>query len=487
MEPLGTITAYFPFINEETKNVLNTIMKNAESYYDFVNTLTQKVLDDNCSDLMVYFAIHHAAQLLDVKTISLIGQRYPDIPILKPNIYYARVFQGKTDDVENVIQAAEAVLTTDPDVWLALEMRFMKFEAESFHYPKIIQDSSNMTEIRKMIESDPRLRFYNTVLYGNLARVAEIDGNSEEWNRCNQIALENARAYDDKIRIAYCLTENARISSSDRVLARKLLLEALEIMDALGSTDGYAEVLDQLGTLEMIRGEFTSAIDHYLKAISIRESLDMETGIMALMLSSLYNSIEEYESGLDWGRMAEEQFKNRPILKPRAVMCQIWSLVLLDRISEAELLLDTVHELILKSGRVSDLGWLNFVAGLIEFAKGSVTTAMSSLEESLKIFEELEGALRFRHMTLYYLSKIEVIIANVDTEVFPYLALFEESAISEDLPGILGQVLLLKSELALIQNDDSTLLDTLQHLRELAQEPSMSFLMPFIEQLLNRA
>jgi ATP/maltotriose-dependent transcriptional regulator MalT len=343
-----------------------------------------------------------------------------------------------------------------------------------------------MKELQKMIENDARFKFYETVLYGNLARIAEVDGNSEEWSRCNQIALKTARNHDDMIRLAYCLTEQARISYNDRVLARKYLLEALDIMDILGSTDGYATVLEHLSTLEMIRGEFTCAIENYLKVVSIREGLNLETGLPALMLSSLYNNIGEYESGLEWALMANDQFVNKPQLKPRAVMCQVWALVLLNRLSEAELLLDTVHESVLKSGYESHLGWLNFVTGLIEYTKDDATAAMSNMEESLKIFETLEGALRYRNMPLYYLAKLEVALADATTEVLPYLTILEERATSEDLPGILGQALLLKFDLALIQNDDSALRDVVQRLTTLSQEPCLSFLSPFMERLMNR-
>jgi len=319
-----------------------------------------------------------------------------------------------------------------------------------------------------------------------LARIADIDSNSEEWNRCNQIALENARQHGDQIRLAYCLIEQALISSGDRVLARKLLLESLEIMDNLGSTEGYTSVLARISSLEVIRGEFSSAIENYLKVVSIQESLDSETGIPASMLSSLYNLIGEYESGLEWGRMSEDQRKNRPFLQPRAVMNQVWSLAMLNRITESELLLDTVHESILKSGREIHLGLLNFVTGIIELANGDATSAMSSIEESLKIFEAHEGVLRYRNMSLFYLAKIEVALADVNTEVLPYLALLEERAINEDLPGIIGLTLLLKADLALIHNDDSTLRDMVQRLGTLSQERGLSFLLPFVKKLMTR-
>jgi len=486
MEPLGTITVYFPFLDDETKDVLETIMNQSDTYFDFVNTLTKRVLDTTCSEFIVYFAIHHAAQLLDLNTIDLIGKKYPDVPSLQPNICYAKLFQGKTDKYESVLQAADVVLEMSPEDWLTLEMRFMKLEVETFKYPKVIQDSFNMTVIQEMIEANPRFKFYDTVLYNNLAWTANLDGNTEEWNRCNQIALENARKYDDQVRVAYILVEQARISSGNRVLARTLLRESMEIMDSLGMTEGYADILEQLGSIAMIRGEYTIAIDNYLKAVTIREGLDIETGNTSLMLSFLYNSVGEYESGLEWGQMAEDQFKGRPSRIPRAVMSQTWSLILLDRKSEAELLLDSIHEEVLKSGREGHLGWLNFVTGLIEFTKGNITAALSNLEESLKIFEAHVALEKYRNMSLYYLAKIEVIQADANTQVLPYLALLEERALQENLPGILGLAMLLKSDLALILNDDTTLQDMVKQLSTLSQEPGLSFLQPFIDRLWQR-
>ena len=55
MDPLGSITAYFPFIDETTRDILETIMKQAERYSDFVDNLTQRVLDTTCSDLRGLF------------------------------------------------------------------------------------------------------------------------------------------------------------------------------------------------------------------------------------------------------------------------------------------------------------------------------------------------------------------------------------------------------------------------------------------------
>jgi len=239
MEPLGTITVYFPFIDETTRTTLENTMKKSYNYFDFVNTLTKMVLETECSDLVVYFAVHHAIQLLDVKSINAIGRKYSDRLNIMPNMFFTTAFQGYSEDLDNVRKAADAVLATNPDDWLALEMRFMKFESETWQYPKVQHNSSNLDIILEMIKKEPHFGFYEAIYYSNLAVCAHIDGDSEERKRCNEKAIEITRKFDDKIRLAYNLREKANIvESHDRNLAKEFLLEAGNLMDFLGSKEG---------------------------------------------------------------------------------------------------------------------------------------------------------------------------------------------------------------------------------------------------------
>ena len=59
MEPIGTITQYFPFIDEETRNVLESTMTEASDYYEFVQRLRDFVLstDSPSGDLWRMFRI----------------------------------------------------------------------------------------------------------------------------------------------------------------------------------------------------------------------------------------------------------------------------------------------------------------------------------------------------------------------------------------------------------------------------------------------
>ena len=363
----------------------------------------------------------------------------------------------------------------------------MKFESETWQYPGVQHDQSNLETILEMIKKEPNFGFYEAIYYSNLAACAHADGDTEERIRCNEKAIEISKKYDDKVRLAYNLQAKANIiETENRSYAKELLIEASKLMDFLGSKEGYSQVYENICNLEAIRGEFDLAIEHFLEVVSIRESLGLNNAWISILLSTLYNLIGEFESGLDWGRMAEDQYKLAPNRQPRAVLNQVWSLIALQRLAEATVLVDSVRESVVKSGQETLLAWLHFVNGLVEYEEGNLIAATSSIEEALKIYEKREGTMIFQNVLLYYLARFEVAQSDVTTEVFPYLTLLEERAISEDLPGILGQALLLKSEIALHQKDDSRLREIVQQLRPLAQEPRMAFLLPFYERLLKR-
>jgi tetratricopeptide (TPR) repeat protein len=488
MKPLGTITCYFPFIDDDTRKILESTMNKAYDYYDFVNKMKELVLENDSSDLVIYFAIHHAAQLFDFKAINAIRNKYGNRSILLPNLFFASAVQGNIEDLEKVKESADFILATDPDEWLVLEMRFMKFEAEMRRYPKTLYDSTNLDAIVEMIENNPDFGFYETTLYHYFAVRAYIDGDSDERNRCFEKAIQSARKHGDDIRLVHLLVGKADIvESEDRIQARNILNDSRDIAESLGNKIGYANVLEKIGKIEVTRGEYNHAIDRYLAVVSIRESLGLDNGNNSLLLSTLYNIIGEPESGAEWGRMAEDQFKNRPFLMPRAVLNQAWSLVLMKKITEALVLIDTVREEIMKSGRETHLAWLHFVTGLVEIADNNLTAAASSIEEALKIYEKRSGVLMMQVIFMHHLAQIEVFQLPADTEFYPILALLEEKATEEDLPGIQGQVLLLKAEIALLRNDDSGLREIIQQIRPLAEAPSMEFLQPFLEKLMNKA
>jgi tetratricopeptide (TPR) repeat protein len=437
--------------------------------------------------MIVYFTIHHAALAMDYNLIDQIREKYIGRQILEPSLYYYSAYQGNIEDVKKVRESADAILAAQPDDWIALEMHFYKFEAAMRNYPKIIYDTSTVESIVDLIKSDSRLGFYEATLNDYMSRRAHTDGDIDERIRCIDRGILTAEKFDDRVRLCDFLIKKAQIvKDHNRTQARELLEQAYEMSDTIGIAADFAEIIDILGKLDAIQGEFDGAIRHSLKAVTIRERAGLNTGNTSLLLSTLFNVTGAYQSGYEWGCMAEVQFRSRPTLIPRAILNQAWSLILLGRLTEATVLIDTTRESILKSGDETHLAWLHFVTGILEMADGDLVSSASSIEEALRIYEAQGGAYMIQLIFLHHLAKSEVYSYDTTSIVSPSLAILEDKALTEDLPGILGQVLLLKADIAIINNDDASLRGIIQQLRPLTEKDSMQFLKPFFNSLLRR-
>ena len=483
MDSIGTITTYFPFIDEETKNVLERIMIEASDYYDFVHRLGDLVLNNDNPIMVVYFAIHHSILALDYPLIDMVREKYGEHQILGPNLFISSAFQGSVEDIEKVHEMADAIIATEPEDWIALEMHFMKFEADMRNYPTTMYKTSTMEKIRELIDSDPNFGFYEIILNDYLAIRAHHDGDREGRINCLNTGLQIAEKFDDRLRVAHLLIRKAGLFKGKE--ARELLEQAYEIVDSsLGIPANFADIIYYLSVLDAIRGDFNNAIKRLLQAVSIRERAGLNSGNASLLLSVLYNIIGEPETALEWACMAEDQFKGRPYMINRGVLTQIWSLTLLKRMHEAQILLDTTRESVLKSGDEMQLAWLHFVTGVIEIERGDFALASSSIEQALRIYEQYNWGYTAQIMFLHHLAKIEVYSSITGDEFSPSLAILEEKALTENLPGILGQVLLLKAEIAIMNNDESLLRDIISQLRVLTIEENLQFLRPYLGRLM---
>ncbi|MHA2142607.1 MAG: hypothetical protein ACXADD_14040, partial [Candidatus Thorarchaeota archaeon] len=489
MEPLGTITMYFPFLDDESREIMQRIMDKAYNYYDFVQRLNHKVLDEDSPDLVVYFAVHHSAMLLDMESIEAIGKKYSKLLIIHPNLFYARVHQGHAEDIEKVHEASDAIIASNPPEWLEAEARFLKFEVDLLHYPKVLYDTENLEILTKMIEESPKFEFYENIMYDCLREKASRDGDIKEVERCTELAIESAERVNDIVRFAYHLrTKSAYLQYSDRIEAKNVLLRARDLHKSLGIRAGIASALYQLSKLDAVRGEYNLAIERNLDVISIRESLGLPKAVYAIMLSTLHNVIGDFESGLEWARMAEKDFKHRPAVLPRAIMNQAWSLIELGETTEASMLIDTVREDVLKSGQEILLAWFSFTNGLLEMAEDDLESAAKSFQDALDIYRE-KGSLDNSMIFMHKLAQLDV--ARVKSSIgkkqivlsLSWLDLLEEKALTEDLPGVLGRVHLLKAELAIARNDDVALRQSQEKVQAIGRESSMSYLLDALERL----
>jgi tetratricopeptide (TPR) repeat protein len=272
--------------------------------------------------------------------------------------------------------------------------------------------------------------------------------------------------------------------NEDMKQSKEILERAYQVVeDSLELPAFYADILYNLGMIDAIRGEFDRAIENCLQSVNFRERAGLESGNASYFLALYYNIIGEAESGLEWGRMAEDQLQSRPYLINRAILNQIWSLILLKRTIEAQALIDSLRESIMKSGDEKQLAWLHYVTGALEIEQGGFSLALSSIEQALRIIEKQGSAYLMELFFLHQLAKVEVRASHSDEVISPSLAILEDKALSENLPGILGQALLLKADIAIQNNDEALLREIIPQIRSLSEKETLQFLKPHFEAL----
>ncbi|MFW9908209.1 MAG: hypothetical protein ACFFEF_06510, partial [Candidatus Thorarchaeota archaeon] len=76
MDPLGTITKYYPFLEKEIQTILDSLMKESTSYYDFVHRLAQYVLENEGDLHLAYLAAVHVSKIRETELIQDIATKY---------------------------------------------------------------------------------------------------------------------------------------------------------------------------------------------------------------------------------------------------------------------------------------------------------------------------------------------------------------------------------------------------------------------------
>ncbi|MFW9816043.1 MAG: hypothetical protein ACFFEW_08960, partial [Candidatus Thorarchaeota archaeon] len=163
MKPLGTITKYYPFIDEETRSILDSLMNESNSYYDLVQSLCHVVLESDVPINLAYLATVQAWWCRMSGTLQLIGEKYNDVPWIKPWLYI--VDSGKRDQAlahDTVIRYIDCVLEQQVDDWIEIDLHILH---AFFHHPmgEIISLFEPLDKAKDLIATYPHLGCFESV------------------------------------------------------------------------------------------------------------------------------------------------------------------------------------------------------------------------------------------------------------------------------------------------------------------------------------
>ena len=440
MKPIGTITACFPYVDEETSAILQSVMDEAKDYNDFAERLCDKAMSGPLPDLAIYFAYYHCynqgkynflRKLIDanVKTdltqfFGLVAaqRRGEDIPWSE----YQRVMFSALEHVENDWMACHIYIA-----WRVM--------VEVFQVPEAAVDNETLNILSSKIENDEEYGFFLSQIHRITSMRLSTEGNLKEAIKYDDIAISQAKKYDDQEALCILLFQKANKVKHFNFNEALGLLEIMKkLVDDLGYVDGKGLYLHELGHIAMAKGEFEKAISYQNQCVTHRLDTGLPVGFMKCVIASIYNQKGDGNTAL---KLIDEGRKDQ--VSESAWLCIIqetWAYVLLDRIDEANQHLGGARASALKSGDETALAYINFLEGLLAKKQGDLSTAIFSFENALEVYERFQVITSTNNVLVELVdAEIETVISRKDgagLEVSgPWMKKLLDHVEEKDLPG----------------------------------------------------
>jgi tetratricopeptide (TPR) repeat protein len=499
MKPLGTITKYFPFVDDETRSIVESIMSSAYNYHDFVFRLVERVCTEESLSELVHLAVIHKGNLGEDKLHYRLREKYYHTPIVRPYLLLTDATLNETPSLRNDAKSEiEAVLASNPDEWVAYMMHSLAWGIGGITDPGGPYQTQVLDKMKQLIRNNKDLSCFEEGILTREVSMQTTGGQTASPNQMDyrqaakviEQAYELAIDIDDLVRACGLLaTVSYYVRNFDTTRALNLLSKAEDMANQLGLPGVIRHSKNLRGTVHLSRGEFNASLDCFQAFISIAEKAGAPTiTMLPHNLAWAYNEMGKGEEALEWAMMALDTAKAQPKDLPHAYFDAAHALVNIGRLREAREYLEEAQRRGLKIANEIYLQSGHLISGLLDMAEGRHLDAMQSFEKSFEICERL-GRQNRLNSSLLRLTECELVLfeSNEETKTAEssghWMERLEREVAEKEIPGIRGRLLLLKAELCLRQGrrDDAEAL--LREVRTLAENPHMSYLGEMISNL----
>jgi tetratricopeptide (TPR) repeat protein len=489
MKPMGSITMHYPFLEEESRDILVQVMANAWNYRDFVLQLAELVYLEKQSYPIAYVAVRHAAND-DLEYVDKIVNEYADFAILKPwhlahRLSSTPAFEpyleiGGTQNQEYDELFSKSTRTareTQPPDWMLLEMILLEAWVSQSPSPERTQ---LLEYAEKLTGTNFDLKRYSSYILELQAWDSFQVGHLDAAIILQSSACDIAKKNDDQVQLARVLSMLGNLVKN-RDLAESMRLLALsdDICERLDLRSARALNFRQMGLVSKARGEYDDAIKYYLESIRLLESLNRSLYVVPQNLAFTYNFLGDSDEALEWATLSLETTKHAAT-RIHAVFRMSEALSLLGRLDEAAKYLDQGRDLALKSGSERSMFQLYTAEGFLDRALGNPAAAMQNWERALMIARDI-GVRNFQNYALLQLARTE--LNEVDFSSFNHndisgLWLFklEQDALEHDLPGMLVEAYILKARVFLKMARTDEALKILNEALKASEKPGLAML-----------
>ncbi|MFW9927421.1 MAG: tetratricopeptide repeat protein [Candidatus Thorarchaeota archaeon] len=482
MEPLGTITMCFPYVDEKSRNTLELVMKEAENYGDFTEKLCDKIITDQSSPLLEYLAISFAYWVENYNLIDKLEAAGKVSDLAKPLFLHVKVNRGTNISWDEVRASLTTALDMSPNDWISSHLYLTWRMSTQYFFSEADVEIWPLDTIAAAVKDNSELSFFESHLLWIEAwtLVRENDNKAAIANFRRVLAI--ARKFDDRVYAACTLGILANlIRQSDIKQAIDILLTTRELSEELGYFVQIGYIQQSMGQIMGMRGEYDAAIDYHCEFRKYQVALSHPTNGVDSLIAFYYNMSGDGNRALDRVKrsISPENAPHRQLAYTRAQ--QAWALINLERYDEAKEVIDICHTHALKSGDVNHVNWYYMVEGLLDKAENRFENAQMNFQRVLDFMENSPTPL-FQNICLLNLTEMEIDMLE-DTSLHEkqdlsgnWMEKLEKYVQDNDFPGIAAQSIILKAKLRYRQGKYDDAKKILKEVQKTAKTPSMRYL-----------
>ena len=482
MQGVGSITVYLRCVDKTTRETVLDIVGRSFNYPDFVRRVCVRVLEKDSDPMLVYLAVQYALDLQIVEFLEKLARKYDGLHPVAPRLTLVMSELGHVVDVGTVVRQAEDVLLLEPEPWIAFQMHALIYDAARTESMGSVEEERSLEAMQSLLDGHEELAPLEPQLLWRRAEVLRSSGLLDEAIEMHDRAIEllaeqNHLIFLEKFHIsaAYFIRHQEPRKALHHLNRARGIREQLGIIPV----DCYS-LLNVRGMVHLATGEFNAAVDCFVKAMELHETIHVFLSMryLPVNLASVFNRMGRYIEALEYAKMGVESrpfITDHPYYSPFCHVQISRALVGLGRIDAALEHLDIAENLSLKTGSDHITAMIHYVKGLVERAEGNLVASMRTLEDAWKISESLTfGLVELVRTEVMLYSSDE---SNRDDDYSGvWMEWFEERLSRDDKPGYLGLSLLFKAALRLKQERNAEAEELLNEVRDMAKDSKIQFL-----------
>ncbi|MDH4214524.1 MAG: hypothetical protein OEV85_11430 [Candidatus Thorarchaeota archaeon] len=378
MKSIGTISLYYPFLTDEIKEVIESIVNESGDYRDFVVNIVEESKNHPISSDLVFFSIIHAITYQDCW--QKMKKRCSESVLTRPFLFFKYEDQVLKEDQNKAAIALQQAIDATSDNWILFHLYVLGVwilgEPNFSKYVELARES---------VEKQHEMRRFLPLIAGSIQYSLRSQGDVDGAISVLDESLEIAKEYDDILEIVSLLAIKGNIIKDFDVH------KGLEILDeayTMAKTrDSRRNAVTAVAIIMAIAyealGEYDMALELVREEFEVISSYSETPRMLtSLVAARIHNALEQPKESIEWLQIYSKSFEfDHAQLNSSMAL----ALLLKNELDRAAGYLNIAQRQAMDSGNEQDMMSYLYVQGLLDLALGNITSARELIQQCLEM------------------------------------------------------------------------------------------------------